>query len=72
MVIQKKPLEKPRSLLIFEESIKSEETKKAYFFSLEKFRKWANVGNYGDLLKADEKSIQRLLTVYLIHKAKIS
>jgi len=58
MIIQKKPLEKPRSLLIFEESIKSEETKKASFFSLEKFSKWVNVGNYGDLLKADEKSIQ--------------
>jgi len=68
MVIQKKLLEKPRSLLIFEASIKSEETKKAYFFSLEKFSKWANVENYGDLLKADEKSIQLLLTVDLIHK----
>ncbi len=73
MVIQKKPLKKPRSLLIFEESIKSEETKRAYFVALEKFRKFANVGNYNDLLKADEKSIQRLLEDFVISlKGKIS
>jgi len=73
MVIQNRTVEKPRSLLIFEESIKSEETKKTYFFALEKFRKFASVGNYDDLLKADEKSIQRLLEDFVIHlKGKIS
>ncbi len=73
MAIQNRTVEKPRSLLIFEESIKSDETKKAYFFALEKFRKFANVGNYNDLLKADEKSIQRLLEDFVISlKGKIS
>jgi len=73
MAIQNRTVEKPRSLLIFEESIKSDETKKAYFFALEKFRKFANVGNYDDLLKADEKSIQRLLEDFVISlKGKIS
>ena len=66
-------MQKPRCLVIFEESIKSTETKKAYFFALEKFRKWANLKNYDDLLEADEKSIQRLLEDYVISmKGKIS
>jgi len=43
--------------VIFEESIKSTETKKAYFFALEKFRKWADLGNHDDLLEADEKLV---------------
>ena len=53
-------MQKPRCLIIFEESIKSTETKKAYFYALEKFRKWTNLENYDDLLEVDEKSIQRL------------
>jgi len=66
-------VQKPRCLVIFEESIKSAETKKAYFFALEKFRKWADLGNHDDLLEADEKSIQRLLEDYVISlKGKIS
>jgi len=66
-------MQKPRCLLIFEESIKSQETKKNYSFSLEKFRKWVKVESYDDLLQADEKSIQRLLEDYIIFlKGKIS
>jgi len=66
-------MQKSRCLIIFEESIKSEETKKNYLLMLTKFRKWANVEDFDDLLKADEKSIQRLIEDYVISlKGKIS
>jgi len=66
-------VQKPRCLIIFEESIKSEETKKNYLLMLNKFRRWANVDDFDDLLKADQKSIQRLLEDYIISlKGKIS
>lgn len=64
---------KQRSLVMFENFIKSVETKKAYKYQLMKFKEWAGVQDYDDLLKADEKSIQRLLEDYLIHiKGKVS
>jgi len=66
-------VQKSRCLIIFEESIKSEETKKNYLLMLNKFRRWASVENFDDLLKADQKSIQRLLEDYIISlKEKIS
>jgi len=52
-------LEKQRSLKIFEASIKSENTKQVYFTLLEKFKRWTGAKDLDDLLKADEKSIQR-------------
>ncbi len=68
-----KNVQKPRCLIIFEESVKSEETKKNYLLMLNKFRRWASVENFDDLLKADQKSIQRLLEDYVISlKGKIS
>jgi len=66
-------MEKQRSLIIFEESIKSENTKHVYHYLLEKFKRWAKVESFDDLLKADEKSIQRLVEDYVIHlKNKVS
>jgi len=68
-----KNVQKSRCLIIFEESIKSEQTKKNYLLMLNKFRKWANVDEFDDLLKADQKSIQRLLEDYVISlKGKIN
>ena len=66
-------MQKPRCIIIFEESIKSEETKKQYLFMLNKFRKWVKVEYFEDLLQADEKSIQRKIEDYIIFlKGKIS
>jgi len=66
-------VQKPRCLIIFEESIKSEETKKNYLLMLNKYRKFAVVENFDELLKADSNSIQRLLEDYVISlKRKIS
>jgi len=66
-------MQKSRCLIIFEESVKSEETKNNYLVMLDKFRRWASVEDFDDLLKADEKSVQRLLEDYVISlKGKIS
>jgi len=66
-------VQKSRCLIIFEESIKSEVTKKNYLLMLDKYRKWVKVEDFDDLLKADERSIQRLLEDYVISlKGKIS
>ena len=66
-------LEKQRCLIIFEESIQSENTKITYLYLLEKFKHWTGVKSYDDLLKADEKSIQRKVEDYVIHlKTKVS
>ena len=66
-------LEKQRSLLIFKESIQSPNTKITYLYLLEKFKHWTGVKSYDDLLKADEKSIQRKVEDYVIHlKTKVS
>jgi len=62
-----------RSLIIFEESIKTEATRKAYLYQLEQFRKWTKIKNFDSLLQAPQKNIQELLEDYVMHlKRKIS
>lgn len=62
-----------RSLLVFENAIKSEATRKAYRYQLERFRVWANVKDYDELLSLSEKQIRRLLEDYLFYqKGKVS
>jgi hypothetical protein len=45
-----------RSLLLFDSAIKTEATKKAYCYQLEKFMKWLKIDNPDDLLKISENS----------------
>jgi len=47
-----------RSILIFEQAIKSDATKKAYKYKLNKFKKWAKVKSFDGLLQAPQKNIQ--------------
>lgn len=58
-----------RCLKLFLNAIGSDVTKKGYTYQLDRFLKWNKIksGNYDDLLKADEKAIQRNLEDYLIH-----
>ncbi len=63
-------LEQKRCLTMFIEAIGSPETKKSYLYHLARFLKWNNLTDYDDLLKADEKAIQRNLEDYLIHLKK--
>jgi len=59
-----------RSILIFEQAIKSEATKKAYKYQLNKFKKWAKVKSFDGLLQAPQKNIQILLEDYVMYLKK--
>jgi len=56
-----------RSMRVFEMGLKSQETAVVYKSHLKSFRKYAKVDDYDSLLKADQKSIQRLVEDYLFH-----
>jgi len=62
-----------RSLTIFEESIKTEATRKAYKYQLDQFLKWTKIKDFDSLLQAPQKNIQTLLEDYVMHlKKKVS
>ena len=57
----------PRSLNLFHNALGSEKTYVNYKWQLDKFLAWNKLTDYDDLLKADDKSIQRLLEDYLMY-----
>ena len=62
-----------RSLTIFEGAIKTEATREAYLYQLEKFRVWTKIKDFDSLLQAPQKQIQELLEDYVMYlKKKIS
>jgi integrase len=56
-----------RSILLFEEAIKSPATKKMYLYQIEKFRTWAKIKDFDSLLQAPTKNIQELLEDYVFN-----
>jgi integrase len=58
---------KQRSMLMFEQAIKSEATKKAYKYHLNNYKKWANIETFDGLLQAPLKDIQVLLEDYVMY-----
>jgi len=62
-----------RCLEIFLQAIESKNSHEVYVYHLSQFLKWNKTDDYDDLLKADEKSIQRNLEDYLMYlKPKFS
>jgi len=62
-----------RSLLIFEQGIKSESSRKSYLYQLTKFREWSKIKDTDGLLQAPQKDIQILLEDYVMYlKNRIS
>lgn len=59
-----------RAMLLFEQAIRSEATKKVYKYQLEKFREWSKIKNYDGLLQAPKKNIQELLEDYVMYLKK--
>jgi integrase/recombinase XerD len=57
-------------LIVFDNAIKSEATRKAYLYQLELFRKWMKVKDYDGLLMPSEKEIQIVLEDYLFYLKK--
>ena len=57
----------PRSLNLFHNALGSEKTYVNYKWQLDQFLAWNKLEHFEDLLKTDDKSIQRLLEDYLIY-----
>lgn len=62
-----------RSLLLFENSIKSKETLRIYKYNLDRFLEWAKAKDYDSLLKVPDQQLQVMLEDYLFYlKKKVS
>ncbi len=59
-----------RSLLLFEEGIKSPHTKKVYRGHLDAFLKFAKISDPDELLKLSRDELQILLEDYVFHIKK--
>ncbi len=59
-----------RSILLFEQAIKSEATKKAYLFQLNKFLKFYHIKDLDSLLKIAIEKLQQMLEDYLFELKK--
>ena len=58
---------KQRSLLIFEQTIKSRYTRRNYLDHLDRFLKFTNLKDYDSILKVDPAQLQTILEDYVIH-----
>jgi len=64
--------EKPRCLVLFEASCKSEATKQSYLYELEKFVRWSNK-DYDALLFLEKTELTDLLVDYALYlKQRVS
>jgi len=54
-----------RSVLVYEQAMKSDATKKSYFFQLNKFKKYYHIKDFDSLLTIDPKKLQIMLEDYL-------
>jgi len=55
-----------RSLLLFEESIKSEKTRKIYRFALNKFIEFYKLKDHDSRIKTDPKMLQTMVEDYVM------
>ena len=61
---------KQRSLLLFEESIKSQATRSNYLDHIDRFLKFTKLKDYDSLLKLDSEQLQTILEDYVMHLKK--
>ncbi|MDH3312119.1 MAG: hypothetical protein OEM28_03110 [Nitrosopumilus sp.] len=61
---------KQRSLLLFEESIKSKATRINYLDHLERFLKFINLKDYDSILRVESDQLQTMLEDYVVHLKK--
>ena len=59
-----------RSLLLFNESIKAEATRKNYLGNLDKFLAWSKLKDYDSILRIDDKDLQVMLEDYIFYLKK--
>jgi len=63
-------MENQRSLLLFEQALKTEATKKTYKYQLSVFLKFYHIKDFDSLLKIDNSKLQEMLEDYLFHIKK--
>ena len=57
---------KQRSLLIFEQTIKSEKTRKNYIDHLDRFLNFTKIKDYDSLLKIEQEQLQQIIEDYVL------
>lgn len=62
--------DKPRSLVIFEESLKSEETRKIYTYYCQKFANYYKLRDIASIITIPPEKLQTMLEDYVIHLKK--
>jgi len=58
------------SLLMFEESIKSEISRKKYVYLVKLFMEYHKIKDFDSIVKIDKKELQKLIETYVIHVKK--
>ena len=58
------------SLMIFQESLRSQESVKMYTYLVMKFMKFHNLKDFDSVVKIEKKELQRLVETYVIHRKK--
>ena len=62
-----------RCLELFQQAIKSKYTQKTYLYQLTRFKDWANLETFDELLQAPDKDLQMLLEDYIMNlKSRLS
>ena len=62
-----------RSMLIFENSINSESTKRVYIYQLNRFLKFFDIKDYDELANTEQSKIQIMMEDYVMYlKKKVS
>ncbi len=61
---------KQRSLLLFEQALRTEATKKTYFYHLKVFKKFYHLKDYDSILTIEPKKLQVMLEDFLIAQKK--
>jgi site-specific recombinase XerD len=59
-----------RSLLIFENSLKSEGTRRMYIYHLNRFMKFFEIKSYDDLTNSESSQLQIMVEDYIMHLNK--
>lgn len=58
------------SLMIFQESLRSQESVKMYTYLVMKFMKFHNLKDFDSVVKIEKKELQKLVETYVIHRKK--
>ncbi len=56
--------------MMFQESLRSQESVKMYTYLVMKFMKFHNLKDFDSVIKIEKKELQKLVETYVIHRKK--